>query len=123
MGEIFRRVYRFLIRKARLTQRHVILDKTGGSIGSGHACADVERLISPKRWNYKLIARIFKSLTVGSMASSAFLFIDCFPVYRVGRKVRVNLVDACTLDFGMLRQASRQPIQISDHRTHFAGNR
>ena len=76
MGEILRHVYRFLIRRAGLAQRHVVLDKAGGSIGSGHACADIERLISPEWWNYKLIARILKSLTIGSMASSAFLFID-----------------------------------------------
>jgi hypothetical protein len=29
MGEILRHVYRFLIWKARLAQRHVVLDKTG----------------------------------------------------------------------------------------------
>ena len=123
MGEIFRHVYCFLIRRARLAQRHVVLDKTGGSIGSGHACTDIERLISPKWWNYKLIAHILKSLTIGSVASSAFLFVDGFSVSRLGHKVRVNVVDACTIDFGMLRQASRQPIQIKRPSHWLQGNR
>ena len=64
--------------------RHVVFDKGGGFIGSRKSCADVKRLIAPKRRENDIAATVFDTLAIIAVTGGALSVVNLLAANRVG---------------------------------------